>query len=46
MLSQLLVAPVQQAHVRISTLNHLTVELQHQTQHTVRRRVLGRKFRV
>lgn len=44
MLSQLLSRAVQQADVRISTLNNLTVQLQNQTQHTVRRRVLGSKI--
>jgi len=31
---------VQQADVRVGALDHLAVELQHQAQHAVRRRVL------
>ena len=44
MLSQLLSRAVQQADVRISTLNNLTIQFQNQAQHTVRRRVLGSKI--
>ena len=38
---QLFGRAVQQTDVRVGTLDHLAVELQHQTQHTVRSRVLG-----
>jgi hypothetical protein len=40
-LDQLLGAAVQEADVRIDALDHLAVQLQHQAQHTVRRRMLG-----
>ena len=39
-LDQLLGAAMQQADVRIDALHHLAVELQHQAQHAVRRRML------
>ena len=39
-LDQLLGAAVQEADVRIDALHHLAVELQHQAQHAVRRRML------
>src|SRR5258708_24796793 len=40
-LDQLLGPAVQQADMRVDTLDHLTVELQYQAQHAVSRRVLG-----
>ena len=39
-LHQLLGAAMQQADMRIDALDHLAVELQHQAQHAVRRRML------
>ena len=39
-LDQLLGAAMQQADVRVDALHHLAVELQHQPQHPVRRRML------
>ena len=40
LLGELLGGPVQQADMRIGALDHLAIELQHQAQHAVRRRVL------
>jgi hypothetical protein len=37
---------VQKADMRVDALDHLTVELQHEAQYAVRRRVLGPKLRV
>jgi hypothetical protein len=37
---------MQQADVRIGTLDHFAVELEHQAQHTVRGRMLGPKLSV
>ncbi len=42
-LHQLLGAPMQKADMGIDPLDHLAVELQHQTQHAVRRRMLRSK---
>ena len=39
-LDQLLGAAMQQPDVRIDALDHLAVQLQHQAQHAVRRRML------
>ena len=40
-LGQLFSGTVQQADVRVGTLDHFAVQLQHQAQHAVGRRVLG-----
>jgi hypothetical protein len=39
-LDQLLGAAMQESDVRIDPFHHLAVQLQHETQHAVRRRVL------
>ena len=39
--SQFLRCAMQQANMRIGAFNHFAVQLQHQSQHPVRRRVLG-----
>jgi hypothetical protein len=42
-LGELLSRPMQQADMRVGALDDLAVEFQHQSQHAVRRRVLGAK---
>ena len=45
-LDQLFGTTMQQADMRIDTLDHLAVEFKHQAQHAVRRRVLGPEVEV
>jgi hypothetical protein len=44
--AELLRGPVQEADVRVRPLDHLAVELEHEPEHPVRRRMLRPKLRV